>query len=516
MKRIPHNGKFPLFPLLAVLYLCIFSFVSFRLYVRIGAFGCGDECINYAAGYFINSGKTLYNQIFFNHQPTLAYISAAIQQITHPADIYHLVLYHRLFVTAYALGMGIFLLWRFGLSAALFLLLYEGTKFYMYGYQFIGEAFIVYPVVYLAGVLWDSFGLKKISPADLYIAAISCSFVIWMREPYAPVAIVLLVSLLWRERKLHMARWAGATALATVLLPFAFLPVGEYLYQVVVINMPAAGAVIGGGTLFSSLARSLLYPLTLFISGVWSYLRFIEIGLGVLFWSAFICWWRERKSLIQAGILFVVLMLSGIRTVPPGHMYFDAFHLLLWYALFIMVTVLFLTSIRNTQIRNALILLFAVFTAGAVFSPRAFVWERIDRQSEFASQYAKYTQYAEAIRLISRPTDTLFLDMWDDIIYWESHRQSSYPMSLYIPVEAGIPRYQALRATMFSQTPPDVYYSCPALQTSYNRLPEDVRATYVQLLSLGKPGCLYVRRTRMQNISADTWQQLGRLGIVRP
>lgn len=146
---------------LLFLLTSVFIAVAFRLYQRIGVFGCGDECINYTAGYFILLGKSLYSQIFFNHQPMLAFISALIQRVAAPQDLYHLVLYHRLFVLLYSLGMSVFLLWRFRLRAALFLLLYEATKYYLYGYQFIGEAFIVYPLVYLAVLLWESYEQKK-------------------------------------------------------------------------------------------------------------------------------------------------------------------------------------------------------------------------------------------------------------------------------------------------------------------------------------------------------------------
>lgn len=481
----------------------MFSVVSFRLYERLGAFGCGDECINYAAGYFINSGKTLYSQIFFNHQPTLAYVSAVIQRMMHPADIYHLVLYHRLFVTAYALIMGILLLWRFRLPAVLFLLLYEGTKVYLYGYQFIGEALLIYPLVYLIGLLFTT----NMQRTDLAAAAVFSALVFWLREPYAPLALVLYLMLLWRVRNPYVRIRYAMLIAVFILFPFAVLPVDAYVFQVVTVNIPASTV---------SVFRSLLYPVSVYVFGKWSYLRWVEIGTVTMFWTALLFWWLQYRNGRFVGVLLLVLMLAAIRTVEPGTMYFEAFHMLSWYAVCIAISVFLLAGLRDGKARRWLLVVFTVFTFWAGVSPQSFTWEHIDREGEFASQYAKYTQYAQAIRIISEPDNTLFLDMWDDVIYWEAQRPSSYPLSLYIPVEAGIPRYQALRSAMFTDTPPDVYYSCPILESSQNRLPESVRPTYTQLLSMGKPGCLYIQTSMMRGISDIQRQELGRLGITLP
>ena len=212
MSKVTGKKTSRYFLFLLFLLFAVFLAVVFRLYQRIGVFGCGDECINYTAGYFILLGKSLYSQIFFNHQPTLAFISTFIQWVSQPKDLYHLVLYHRVFMILYSFGMAVFLIWRFRLRAMLFLLLYEGTKYYMYGYQFIGEALIVYPLVYLIGVLWESFEFKRVSRVDIFLTAIFTSLVIWTREPYVPVAVVLGGMLLWREKSNRYARWANRTA----------------------------------------------------------------------------------------------------------------------------------------------------------------------------------------------------------------------------------------------------------------------------------------------------------------
>ena len=513
MSKVTGKKTSRYFLFLLFLLFAVFLAVVFRLYQRIGVFGCGDECINYTAGYFILLGKSLYSQIFFNHQPTLAFISTFIQWVSQPKDLYHLVLYHRVFMILYSFGMAVFLIWRFRLRAMLFLLLYEGTKYYMYGYQFIGEALIVYPLVYLIGVLWESFEFKRVSRVDIFLTAIFTSLVIWTREPYVPVAVVLGGMLLWREKSNRYARWASVLIIFLLLAPFIVIPFGEYVYQVIVINIPAASSVVGGGNRISSILYSLLYPILLFFHGKWSYLRLIEIGIASFFWVSLVIWWRGTKKYTPIGILLLILGLAGIRTVAPGTMYFEAFHMLPWYALFVMVTVLIMTSIKEKKIQSILVGAFVIFFCWAFASPQSFIWENVDTRGEFPSQYSQYTQYSQAIQIAIKPSQTLFLDVWDDIIYWEAKRTSSYPLSIYIPAESSIPRYQEMRSAMFLESPPDAYYSCPVAQTLTNSPPQVVKQDYVQLSSIGKPSCLYIKKVIAKALTPDQWQRLHDLGF---
>ncbi len=508
--------KIPLvFLFLVCLFVIVFSVVAFRLYQRVGVFGCGDECINYTAGYFLLLGKSLYGGIFFNHQPILAFVSAAIQWATQPKDIYHLVLYHRLFMIAYSLGVGVLLLWRFRVRGVLFLLLYESTKYYMYGYQFIGEAFIIYPLVYLFGLFWESFESKKLSRIDVYLASVFTCVVLWTREPYVPVALALGGMLFWRERNHPAMKRAALLFGMLVLIPFILFPFREYVEQVFMANIPAASV---GGTdeLVRSVVRSVFYPLLIFFRGSSSYVRVIEVGVSAFFWVGLAIWLKETKKYASGAVLFGILALAGIRTVPPGTMFYEAFHMLPWYALFVAVAVSVVTSLHDKRIRNLLLGLFVLFSCWAAASPQSFIWERINTQSEFESQYAKYSHYSQAIQIVSTPKHTLFLDVWDDIIYWESRRDSSYPLSLYIPTESSILKYQTMRTTMFRETPPDMYYSCPALQSSGNSLSREVLHKYVQLTSMGKPGCLYITAELFDALTESQWKQLTGLGFSQP
>lgn len=498
--------------LLFSLYLYIYLSTSYIFYNRIGVFGCGDECINYTAGYFLHQGKQLYSEIFFNRQPSLAYISAAIQWVLHPTSLYQLVLYHRMSVIAYAFIFGMLLIWRLRLSGVLFLLLYEGTKYYSYGYQFIGEAFIVYPLVYMTGLVWESWKSNRIFLIDLYMVAFLSAFVFWTREPYIPLALSMFGVYIWQYRGNRLIHRMIAVFVLLVVTPYIVTPLGEYVRQVITVNVPAAGAGIG----INQLVYSVFYPLILLIRGSWTLLRQVEIGLVLFMVIGIYIWLRETKKLFPILCVFGFLGLAGIRTVLPGTMFYEAFHMLPWFGMAIMVTALLLTSIRNPVLRMYCVSAFVLFSLSMFAVPRSFIWEKVDRQAEFTNQYAKYTQYSSAIKIIIKPSQTIFLDMWDDVIYWESGRPSSYPYSLYIPMAANFSPYKEARVEMFRRTPPDVYYSCPKMQNAVSMLPVFSVPEYVQFYTGDQPSCLYIKKQIVQSLTQDQILRMVRLGFVLP
>ena len=97
------SAAMPISRMLQLGFLLIFFAFLYKVYIpRVAAFGCFDDCFNIVAGHFLTQGKKLYSEIFFNHQPLMAYISYAIQALTSPINIYELILNHRKFVLMFA------------------------------------------------------------------------------------------------------------------------------------------------------------------------------------------------------------------------------------------------------------------------------------------------------------------------------------------------------------------------------------------------------------------------------
>src|SRR5258708_32418001 len=121
---------------LLLLTSVIFLSISYFYYGRIAAFGCFDDCFNYGAGYFVAHGKHLYTDLFYNHQPLMAYLSALVQIVFRPQTLYGFLVAHRLIILGLSLLFSLLLVYRFSYAGFLFVLLYEPTKFYVFGDRF--------------------------------------------------------------------------------------------------------------------------------------------------------------------------------------------------------------------------------------------------------------------------------------------------------------------------------------------------------------------------------------------
>lgn len=118
--------------------LILSSIFLYQIYFpRVNAFGCFDDCFNYLGGYFLSKGKILYSQIFFNHQPLMAYLSQFIQLNLKLISIYDLLLKHRQTVFLFGILMDALLILRFGLAGLGFTFFYEFFKFYLFGDRFL-------------------------------------------------------------------------------------------------------------------------------------------------------------------------------------------------------------------------------------------------------------------------------------------------------------------------------------------------------------------------------------------
>lgn len=507
-----------------LLSLAVFSFFSLffififkTYYQQFGAFGCFDDCFNFVAGRFMLNGRPLYSGIFFNHQPLAAYLSYAIQGIYNPQNTYQLVFDHRVFMLLFSFIMDILLIIRFGLRGAGFVIFYEITKFYFFGDRFLGEALIVQPLVYMFGIAWEKLQKKKLFFFDFLLAGVFSWFVIFMREPYIPVALFIFISILWGKKFLKLKLISLFIFLFLSLITLGFINLGEYFFQVFRLNLGIVFLKDGDGNVARSLLTSFLYPLEIFFSGKMTFLRQILIGIDLVFLVSVIFYFKLKKYR-EIVFIFLVLGFSAIRPVPPGTVFYEAFHMLPWYGLFLISSFFLLRSSIVSSKRLGYLLMLILFGTFiySLYPLESFVWKKIDRLGLFKTNYAPYFSYGETIRALASPQDKLFVDLWDDFMYWQAGLESSYKYSLYTPLMKSYKKYYDARTQMFSLNSPDFYYShCDNGKPLFSEavLPKNKEKDYKQLYTNKMPSCLFIKNTKLPQISEKQLDEAKKLGF---
>ncbi len=487
---------------LALLILIPIYFVLYKIYIpRVNAFGCFDDCFNIAAGYFINKGKVLYSEIFFNHQMLPAYISSLIQAISNPTNLFELILRHRQFVMLFGFSMNLLIIYRFGIAGLGFIFVYEFSKFYLFGDRFLAEGLIVYPLVYLMGLTLNKVQNKIIHPIEYIMCAIFSWFVVFMREPYTLLALLMYFFVLYSKRISKNQFISFITFIFLTTATILSTPIKEYVFNLITANKEAFYT---SQINFSDLVKIFFYPIYILFTGELNLFRQLLIVIDLTFLGS-IARLLYQKKYKMVLVISVLLGLANLRAVVPGRIFYDAFHLLPWYSLFIFIT---FSLIANQKYAKPALGFLAILFLFLILSPSYFAREKANPHEEFITNYGNYLQTGEVVKKLAQPSDTLFLDGYDEIIYWQTGLVSPYKYSWYTSFMPRFKKYSDERLLMFKNSPPNFYYgSCPEDKNLFRQLPLDAYKSYQRLYSFGKPTCLFVRKDKIPQISKLQWEK---------
>ena len=498
-----------------IIFTLFFTAITYFYYQRIGSFGCFDDCFNYMGGYFLLKGKVIYSEFFYNHQPLMAYLSYFIQKISSPSSIYQLILYHRLFIYLFSFLMGIILIFRFKWNALAFLLVFESTKFYLFGDRFLAEGFIIYPFVYLFGITWLKIGKKNLKTYDYILSGIFAWFVIFMREPFIPVGVLLYLLIIFNKNEIKPKVLSffifGILTAGTLFL----FPIQDYILNLFTFNQKGTGSEISShGGVLANIITAFLYPVYVFITGEKSIFRYVLIVTSIMFLDVLLNLFK-RKEFKQILLIVLVLGLSNIRFTTPGTMYFQAFHMLIWYGLFIFAIFLCISEwIRKDKKFWIVMLPVFLIIIYSLLSKDSFL-KKTDKMLEFNNSYANEYAYGTGIKLLSKSTDTLFLEGTHDLIYWVADLNTSYKYGWYTSIMPYIDKYSVERTAMFIKNSPDFYYDACKLFKQNNLKPtaKEINRQYLRLLINSKPSCLLIKKDKIKTISNERWNSVKPLGF---
>lgn len=498
---------------LVLIVLAGIYFLLYKIYIpRVSAFGCFDDCFSFAAGYFLNHNKILYSEIFYNHQMLPAYISSVIQLVFHPVNLFDLVLKHRQFVMLFGFLFNLILVFRFGIPAFLFFIFFEFTKFYIFGDRFLGEGILIYPLTYLIFISWQKIQNIKIENYDLVLTALFSWLIIFLRETFTPLSLFLLFFILFplnKEKKLKIFSLVLFFLLTAVSLSTVNLK--DYFFQLVTVNRVFFAQGL-------DLAKIIFYPLFILIGNTWDLFRVILIGVDFLFIFLIIYFVLFKKK-FKYLLVFIPLVFANLRVVEPGKLFYDSFHMIPFYGIFLAITFILLNELKKYN-RSAwiLMILAALFLfSDFIFSRHVFFKEKINSHEEFFTNYSNILQIGEVVKKISKPTETLFVDGFDEAIYWVAQRPSPYKYSMYTSFMPDFTIYSNSRLDMFKKNPPDFYYgSCPKEENQERILPFEFRDKYLRLSAFGKPSCVFIRKGKIKSITKQQLTALKETGYEIP
>lgn len=505
---ISNKIKFLLVLLLIPIYI-----ILYKIYIpRVNAFGCFDDCNNFMRGYFFLHGNPLFSKVFSGHQPLGSYISALVQVISAPESIFELILRHRQFVMLFGFLANIILIFRFGPKIIFFIVIFEFSKFYIFGDRFLGEAMVVYPSIYMVGIGLKRLMHEKINNLDYILAAFFCWFIVFIRAPFVPMTLFayLFIVVSFPIKKISILSVLIFTTLS--LLMIISHDLHEYFYNMVVFNfqnnLPSELPLDMVGPRY---LHWFFYPIYLLFYGEWNIFKTLLVGIDLVFIALFVNLIWNRKFLI-AGFIFILLGFANIRPAFPGTLFYSSFHMVPWYGLIIFITLILLfEKIKNKKIFISGFLVLLISFGAFIISSDYFAKNKVDTHEEFINNYGSVLEKGEVLKTLSNPDDTLFLDASDDMIYWQSKLFSPYEYSWYTSSMPRLKKYTDERVRMFQNTPPDFYReygSCPKdteVGVDYS-LPEFVKDDYVRLYHDGQESCIFIHKNKLKEITDEKWE----------
>lgn len=496
------------------IFLILLYYFLYKIYIpRVNAFGCFDDCYNIVAGYLISKGNTLYADIPFNHQMLMAYLSSFIQIFLKPINIYELVLRHRQLLMLFSFFMNFLILIRYKYPGIIFVVFYEISKFYLFGDRFLAEGFIVYPLVYMTGTAWFKLRGKKIYLIDYVLAGIFSWFVIFMREPYTLSAVFLYILVIWgkKDKKAKFISVALVTVLSLIIL--VNLDLKAYYYNIFTIN--ARGILkkeVANNELFGiGLLKVFLYPIYIFITGYWNLFRVTLIGINTVFFISIILFIKKVNKFIPVLIVLFILGLTNLRVGTPGRVYYEAFHFIPWFGMFLFITfiLLFELSKLSKKIFTACILFLVLVLLNFINSPDSYLKDKPDPHFDLLTNYGHYMTAGNIIRILSTGKHTLFVDGYDELIMWQADRKPAYKYLWYTSYMPYYQEYADAREEMFLNYPPDFYYgSCPYETIGLRLMPQKILSNYRNLSAYGLPSCLFIRKEIIKSIPQAAWDRV--------
>lgn len=467
-----------------------------------------DEEYNFAIGKYLLKNEILYDDIITNHQPITHILSSVVQKYSNPNSTYLLVVRHREFIIAWSTMWSIILVWSFGLGALLSVLIYELTKSYLFGNLFLAESLVVYPLLFLVGLILCND--RKSDKLEIFFAGICIALSALLLGPIWPVISCLIALLLYRQKRdfIKSLSCMALGFLIIILLLLHYISVPGYFYYYLYTNLtytvPNYQGSYYGGSWALTISKAFLAPLlSLFKTDITPTLSIIRI-LSLLLIINLVLFLFQKKFM-KVFIIIILLGMSNIRFVPLGNQHYVRFHLLPWYSILIFINLAI--SIKHLKqgycrILSAVLIITAIVLSLKYSEPALFA--KRDIQKDYLINYSTHTDRGEIIRIMASSSDTLFVspDAW--IVYWQSNTNHLPKLFGYYPWMTGIPKLHSATLTAFTKNPPTFFYcdNCKGSEL------EKFLSQYTEVKKNGGSTRLYMLPQKIKTLTQPQLNQL--------
>lgn len=494
--------------ILIIALILFFLITSKAYYNHIFFLDFADEEENFLPGKYLLTGKKLYSDMFLQHQPAAYIASAFIQKIVHPQTISALVKTHRISMILWSALWTILLTLRFGLPLLITVFIIELSKISLLGNLFLAESLVVYPLVYIGAYM---FFIKKDLLIEYFFVSLLTVFIFYSLLPLWPLIIFISLFFIFRLRNLkRLLVFSGIFFLAAIII-FQFASIKDYFYNTIYITL------------------KYYLPLTKHFSGTFSPLHGFIAPILALFdtKNTHLLWVIKSISLVlllnllllikykkikECLLIIFILGLASIRYVKADTELYGAFHMLPWFSLLTLYV-----SITSFQIykqsQSKLVKLFNIFSIlfillVAFFQSKYTLFDIRDQKTDLHVHYSPHYNYSDALKIIKKPNDTLFVVPVNMLVYWNSDIK---PVSKYIyfyewmektPLTEDVKR-------IFTKNPPDFLYCVDCKKSVVFSFIDH----YHQLKKSGDQSFLYIKKDLFKQISQDQKQKLNFFGF---
>lgn len=483
------------------------ALTSIGYYNKIFSFRFVDEEDNFTLGKYLIQGDKIYSDLFSHHQPFAYIMSASIQKVASPDNIYMLVKRHREFMILWSIIWVIFLFVRFGKPLIPFVLIYETVKIFLLGHLFISEALAVYPLVYLLSYLFLT--EKKSKGFEFVFFGFFFSLVTFLLAPIWPALGVIFILFLLKD---------NFTKLKFIYFTLGFLPIfltslyfssiKDYLYFVFYVNQKYYLPVASAGSFPVMVLSSFITPLIALTSQAANspILIVCKIASAALIVNIIILVKTRQYKIVF--LLLLILGTSNIRFVDPGLQEYTGFHFTPYFGLLVAsvgISSKFALDKASRKIKIVLLLLgliMMIFLGRYFFEKTYFT---VDKEHQYYIHYSEQYDFGEAVKIMKADNDKLFVAPDEWLVYWQGDVGHASFMVNYYAWMTTVPYIKDSVESTFRENPPQFFY-CDC-QGSYFGL-EHYFDKYIVLKRYGQPSKLRILKEKYYNLSSEQKNKL--------